>query len=96
MEHPLKVPNERSGVFLPEAQDHAARARELIETLAHAKETGDALRRTQADRSRLALSPTWRETATPATAARFEALLRELADDAKSWSAADILSATER
>ncbi|MEO6774414.1 MAG: cupin domain-containing protein [Kofleriaceae bacterium] len=50
---------------------------------------------TAALRSRLALSPRWRETATPATGARFEALLRELADDAERWSAADILSVTE-
>jgi 50S ribosomal protein L16 3-hydroxylase len=50
---------------------------------------------TTALRSRLALSSRWRETAEPLSAATFEALLRELADDAAHWHAADILSATE-
>ena len=50
---------------------------------------------TAALRGRLALSSDWRETAAPASVATFEALLRELADDARSWSATDILAATE-
>lgn len=50
---------------------------------------------TAALRGRLALSPAWRETASPASAATFEALLRELADDAAHWNAADILAVTE-
>lgn len=50
---------------------------------------------TAALRSRLALSDEWRETAAPAAAARFEALLRELADDVPNWTAVDILDATE-
>lgn len=50
---------------------------------------------TAALRSRLALSPDWRATAAPHEAAAFAALLRELADDAVHWDAADILAATE-
>lgn len=50
---------------------------------------------TAALRSRLALSSDWRETAEPASVATFEALLRDLADDAPRWSAGDILAATE-
>lgn len=50
---------------------------------------------TAALRGRLALSPEWRETAAPQSAATFEALLRELASDAESWTAVDILAATE-
>ena len=50
---------------------------------------------TAALRSRLALSPAWRETAAPAATATFEALVRELAEDAATWTAADILAATE-
>ncbi len=46
-------------------------------------------------RSKLALSSGWRETASPPSVAVFETLLRELADDAASWSAADILAVTE-
>jgi 50S ribosomal protein L16 3-hydroxylase len=46
-------------------------------------------------RSRLALASEWRETAFPAAAEQFDALLRELADDALHWNAADILAATE-
>jgi 50S ribosomal protein L16 3-hydroxylase len=50
---------------------------------------------TAALRSRLALSSSWRETAEPLSVATFEALVRELADDAGSWTAMDILAATE-
>jgi len=50
---------------------------------------------TAALRSRLALSPDWRETAAPRSAATFEALLRELADDAQHWNATEILAVTE-
>ena len=50
---------------------------------------------TAALRSRLALSSSWRETAEPLSVATFEALLRELAADAATWTAADILGATE-
>jgi 50S ribosomal protein L16 3-hydroxylase len=50
---------------------------------------------TAALRGRLALSPSWRETASPRSVATFEALLRELADDAATWGAADILAATD-
>lgn len=50
---------------------------------------------TAALRSRLALSSSWRETAEPLSVETFEALLRELADDAASWTAVDILAATE-
>jgi 50S ribosomal protein L16 3-hydroxylase len=50
---------------------------------------------TAALRSRLALSPAWRETAAPLSVATFDALLRDLADDAPHWNAADILAATE-
>ncbi len=50
---------------------------------------------TAALRSRLALSPDWRATAAPASVATFEALLRDLADDAAHWHAADILASTE-
>ena len=50
---------------------------------------------TAAIRGRLAASRDWRETAAPRSAATFEALLRELADDAQHWSAAEILAATE-
>ncbi len=50
---------------------------------------------TAALRSRLALSSAWRETAEPVSVATFDALLRELAEDAGSWTAADILAATE-
>jgi len=46
-------------------------------------------------RSRLALSSDWRETARPRSVATFDALLRELAEDARSWAAEDILAATE-
>ena len=46
-------------------------------------------------RSRLAQSPAWRAIATPHEPAAFAALLRELADDAREWSADDILAATE-
>ncbi len=46
-------------------------------------------------RSRLALSDDWREAAAPLDAATFEALLRDLADDAANWNAADILAVTE-
>lgn len=50
---------------------------------------------TAALRSRLALSSAWRATAAPREAAAFDALLRELAADAGSWNATEILSATE-
>jgi 50S ribosomal protein L16 3-hydroxylase len=50
---------------------------------------------TAALRGRLALSREWRETAAPASVAKFEALLRELAEDAAHWNAADILAVTE-
>lgn len=50
---------------------------------------------TAALRGRLALSSAWRETATTQGAARFEALLSELAHDAPHWHAADILAVTE-
>jgi len=50
---------------------------------------------TAALRGRLALSSDWRETAAPHSIATFEALLRELAADAASWTAVDILAATE-
>ncbi len=50
---------------------------------------------TAALRSRLALSSAWRETAEPLSSATFDALLRELADDAAHWNARDILAATE-
>jgi len=46
-------------------------------------------------RGRLALSSDWRETAAPRDSATFEALLRDLADDAAHWCAADILAVTE-
>jgi len=46
-------------------------------------------------RSRLALSSEWRETAAPLAVETFEALLRDLADDARHWNATDILAATE-
>jgi len=46
-------------------------------------------------RGRLAVSPAWRATATPAAPAEFAALLRELADDVPRWDVADILGATE-
>ena len=46
-------------------------------------------------RSRLALASEWRETASPAAAEPFDALLRELAHDLPHWNAADILAATE-
>ncbi len=46
-------------------------------------------------RSRLALSPEWRQTAAPLEVATFEALLRDLSDDAAHWHAADILAVTE-
>lgn len=46
-------------------------------------------------RGRLALSPAWRATATPASPHAFAALLRELADDVRDWDAADILAVTE-
>jgi len=51
---------------------------------------------TAALRGRLALSREWRETAAPASPATFEALLRELAEDAAHWNATDILAVTER
>ncbi len=50
---------------------------------------------TAALRGRLATSRAWRETAAPRSAATFEALLRELAEDAKHWSGAEILAVTE-
>jgi len=50
---------------------------------------------TAALRGRLALSHDWRETAAPRSVATFEALLRELADDAQHWSAAEILAVTD-
>lgn len=50
---------------------------------------------TAALRGRLALSSDWRETAAPIAVSTFEALLRELADDAHSWNAADILAVTD-
>ncbi len=50
---------------------------------------------TAALRSRLALSTEWRETAAPRSVETFDALLRDLADDAQHWKAADILAATE-
>lgn len=50
---------------------------------------------TAALRSRLAQSSDWRETAAPRSAATFDALLRELADEAHGWNAADILEVTE-
>lgn len=50
---------------------------------------------TAALRSKLARSAAWRETAAPQDPARFEALLRELADDAATWRADDLLAATE-
>jgi 50S ribosomal protein L16 3-hydroxylase len=50
---------------------------------------------TAALRGRLALSSEWRQTATAEGAAELEALLGELAVDARSWSAADILAVTE-
>jgi 50S ribosomal protein L16 3-hydroxylase len=46
-------------------------------------------------RSRLALAGEWRETAFPAAAEHFDALLQDLAEDARHWNAADILAATE-
>ncbi len=46
-------------------------------------------------RSKLALDPAWRATAAPASPQAFEALLRELADDAATWRADDILAVTE-
>jgi 50S ribosomal protein L16 3-hydroxylase len=42
---------------------------------------------TAALRGRLAISREWRETAAPHAVATFEALLRELADDAQHWNA---------
>jgi 50S ribosomal protein L16 3-hydroxylase len=50
---------------------------------------------TTALRGRLALSPAWRETATPSTPAMFAQLLRSLADDAEHWNAEEILDTTE-
>ncbi len=50
---------------------------------------------TAALRSRLAHSRDWRETAMPTSVATFDALLRELADEATEWSATDILAVTE-
>lgn len=52
-------------------------------------------------RSRLALSPEWRETAAPVSpkaaeaASTFERLLEELIQDLPNWNALDILEATE-
>lgn len=46
-------------------------------------------------RGRLAQSSDWREAAAPADAATFEALLLELAEDAVSWDADEILAVTE-
>jgi len=46
-------------------------------------------------RSRLALAPEWRATATAATARDFVGLLQDLAEDAPHWNAAEILAATE-
>ena len=50
---------------------------------------------TAALRSKLAQSSDWRETATPTSVATFDALLRELADEAPGWNASDILAVTE-
>lgn len=50
---------------------------------------------TAALRSRLALRNEWRASATAETAEDFDALLRELAEEAPHWSADDILAATE-
>jgi 50S ribosomal protein L16 3-hydroxylase len=50
---------------------------------------------TAALRSRLALSPAWRATAAPREITAFDTLLRELAADATTWTAHDILAATE-
>jgi len=50
---------------------------------------------TAALRGRLAQSEQWRESAAPLEAATFEALLRELAEDAAHWTASDILAVTE-
>jgi len=46
-------------------------------------------------RGRLAQSSDWREAAAPLEVATFEALLRELAEDAAHWNASDILAVTE-
>jgi 50S ribosomal protein L16 3-hydroxylase len=50
---------------------------------------------TTALRSRLAMSSDWRETAAPLSVATFDALLKELAEDAPHWNATDILATTE-
>lgn len=50
---------------------------------------------TAALRSKLALSAAWRETALPREPALFAALLRELAEDAATWTVEDLLAATE-
>lgn len=46
-------------------------------------------------RGRLAISSEWRNTALPNRVEEFDMLLRELADDAAHWNAADILAVTE-
>lgn len=50
---------------------------------------------TAALRSRLALSPEWRETAEVTSDEEFDLLLSALVDDLPNWKAADILDATE-
>jgi len=50
---------------------------------------------TAALRGRLAISSEWRKTALPTHVDDFDVLLRELADDAAHWNAADILAVTE-
>ncbi|HXH75318.1 MAG TPA: cupin domain-containing protein [Bacteriovoracaceae bacterium] len=46
-------------------------------------------------RSRLALSPEWRETAVVENAGKFDYLLSSLTEDLPNWRASDILAATE-
>jgi 50S ribosomal protein L16 3-hydroxylase len=46
-------------------------------------------------RSRLILSPDWRETALVANEGKFESLISSLVDDLPNWKARDILEATE-
>jgi hypothetical protein len=41
------------------------------------------------------MSSDWRETAAPLSVATFDALLKELAEDAPHWNATDILATTE-
>lgn len=50
---------------------------------------------TAALRSRLALSPMWRETAHPHEFTHFDQLLADLVEDLPHWQARDILGATE-